>query len=94
MLWVVVWEYKVEEGDSRGDGKASVWNSLEIFGAPLTTPGPHFFSVSLVALFLGQPLYLNYSTAKEVAKRKTWSLLFLKNTLLKVILLTKRHILG
>ena len=64
----------------------------------LEFPWPHlahiFFLVSLVALFLGQPLYLNYSTVKKVVKRKTLSLFFLKSTLPNVILLTKRHILG
>ena len=93
MLWVVVWEYKVEEGDSQME--------KQVFGTLckyLEFLWPHlahiFFLVSLVALFLGQPLYLNYSTVKEVVKRKTLSLFFLKNTLPKIILLTKRHILG
>ena len=42
MLWVVVWEYKVEEGDSQMEKQ--VFGTLcKYLEFPCPQPGPHFF---------------------------------------------------
>ena len=75
MLGLVIWDFKGEEGNSHGHGKANVGKQmfsglcrnsvtqagLWCYPCHSTTPSPYFLQISLnIALYQEQVLYLNY----------------------------------